>query len=136
MKKTFDLHNLEKLYQKFQNVYPKIELSIENVPTRYVNKTPFQITRNFEHKTLDLKWASLFDEFDLFAETIGQVDNIHIQGKYQKRKLIPSVGSLNYEQALRRIKETGYSGLFTIELEGKANYHDISKYVETLKKGY
>lgn len=133
-KETFDLRSLQNLYQRFQGMHPEIEISIENIPTKYKNKTPFQITQFFRYKTVDLKWASLFNEFDLFVEIIQQVDNVHIQGKCQDGSVVPSLGSLNYEQALRRIKETGYSGVFTIELEGKANYNDVLKYVEKLKK--
>jgi len=78
--------------------------------------------------------SKVFNEFDLFVEIIEQVDNVHIQGKCQDGSVVPSLGSLNYDQALRRIKETGYSGVFTIELEGKANYNDVLKYVEKLKR--
>jgi sugar phosphate isomerase/epimerase len=41
---------------------------------------------------------------------------------------------LDYERALRRIVDVGYSGVFTLELEGKTSYDDIVKYVKKLRK--
>jgi sugar phosphate isomerase/epimerase len=133
-KETFPLHKLETLYQEFQDMYPKIEISIENIPTRYMNKTPFQIMQNFGHITLDLKWASLYNEFSLFAERIDQVDNVHIQGKYEDGQLIPTVGELDYKKAIDTVISAGYCGILTIELETMADYRDILKYVEKLKE--
>lgn len=133
-KEVFDLSFLEATYQKFQNMYPEVELSVENISTRYMGKTPFQIMKNFRFKTLDLKWASLFDEFDAFVDIIWQVDNVHVQGRCQDGMLVPSVGSLDYEKAIRRIKEAGYCGIFTVELEGKTCYDDVLVYVEKLRK--
>lgn len=133
-KEAFDLSFLEATHQKFQNIYPEIEISIENIPTKYKNKTPFQVMKNFRYKTLDLKWASLFNEFELFVKIIGQVDNVHIQGKYHDGNLVPSVGNLDYEQAIRRIREVGYSGVFTIELEDRPNYIEVLKYIGKLKR--
>jgi sugar phosphate isomerase/epimerase len=132
-KELFDLNSLVNLYEKFRNAYPAFELSIENVPTRYVGKTPFQIMRDFKHKTLDLKWASLYNEFDSFVKIIEQVDNVHIQGKYQDGRLVSNVGKLDYEQALKKIKEAGYSGVFTVELEERVGYNALQDYIDRLK---
>jgi sugar phosphate isomerase/epimerase len=133
-KESLDLAYLEAFYRKFQGMYPEIEISVENIPTKCKSKTPFQLMQNFRHKTLDLKWASLFDEFDAFVEIIEQVDNVHVQGKYQDRNLVPSVGNLNYEQALKCVREAGYSGVFTIELEGRADYDAVLDYIDKLKR--
>ena len=90
--------------------------------------------QNFKHQTLDLKWASMFNELDAFAENIEHVNNIHIQGKYQDGILVPNVGKMDYREALRRIKMLGYSGVFTVELEGEASYDDVLRYVDKLKR--
>jgi len=131
-KETIDLAHLQTVYKRFQKANPDIAFSVENVPTGIKGMTPFQLIQGFTHKTLDLKWASLFDEFDAFAETIEQVDNVHVQGKYQNGALFPAVGVLDYERALDRIKEAGYKGIFTIELEGKASYGEMLKCVAKL----
>lgn len=133
-KESLDLARLEALYDRFQVLHPEIEISVENIPTKCRNRTPFQIMQNFKHQTLDLKWASMFNELDAFAENIEHVNNIHIQGKYQDGILVPNVGKMDYREALRRIKMLGYSGVFTVELEGEASYDDILRYVDKLKR--
>lgn len=135
-KESFNLQYLEALYTRLCEKNPKIEISVENIPSRYANKTPFQLMHNFKHKTLDLKWASLFNEFHSFVETTKQIDNVHIQGKYHHGGLFPTIGHLDYDTALETIQKTGYSGIFTIELEGEASYKEISEYIRKLKAVY
>ena len=113
---------------------PDVEMSIENIPTRCQSKTPFQIVQDFRHKTLDLKWASMFNDFEKFAGIMAEVDDVHIQGMLQDGDMIPSAGSLNYAYALKQIVRRGYSGLFTVELEGKADYGDVLDYFVKLRK--
>jgi len=132
-KLTFNLVGLEAICRRFQTTYPDIELSIENVPTRYVGKTPFQIMQGFRHKTLDLKWASMYDEFNAFAGHFTDVSNIHVQGKLQAGGLVPTVGCLDFEDAIATAKRKNYSGPFTIELEGEASYRVALNYVSRLK---
>ncbi|MEW6505910.1 MAG: TIM barrel protein, partial [Chloroflexota bacterium] len=133
-KEKLDISSLEALYQELQKKHPSVEISIENIPTRHENMTPFQIVQNFRFITLDLKWASLVGEFDSFAGVLSQVDNVHVQGKYMNGKLTSTVGSLDYEQALACIKQSEYSGVFTVELEGKADYNDMVNCVSKLKE--
>ena len=132
-KESFNIDFLIDVYRRFQTVYPQIDISIENIPTRHWEKSPFQIVKNFKHKTLDLKWASMFNEFSLFNEIMGEVDNIHVQGKHQDGSIIPTIGNLNYEMALQMIQAAGYTRAFTIELEGTAHYDEVLKYFEKLK---
>jgi sugar phosphate isomerase/epimerase len=47
---------------------------------------------------------------------------------------VPSAGTLDYDDAFRRIKRAGYDGLFTVELEGAASYENVLSYVAKLKK--
>jgi len=133
-KKNFDLAGLQKVYEERRKRFSNIEFSVENIPTMIEGKTPFQLMQGFEWRTLDLKWASMYNEFDLFAEAVEKVDNVHVQGKCQDGSFVPTVGSLDYEKALERIVSVGYSGVFTLELEGKASYDDIAKYVKKLRK--
>ncbi len=133
-KLSFNLLGLEAIYRKFQTTYPTIEMSVENVPTRYMGKTPFQIMQGFKHRTLDLKWASMFNEFNSFTEHLISVDNVHVQGKLQAGRLVSTVGGLDFENALATIKRKGYSGSFTIELEGATSYKDALNYIDRLKR--
>lgn len=132
-KLTFDLAGLEAICRKLQTTHPEVELSVENVSTRYMRRTPFQIMHGFKHKTLDLKWASLYDEFKAFTEHSTDIDNVHVQGKLQARKLVPTAGHLDFENALATLKRKGYRGPFTIELEGATVYKDVLNYVGRLK---
>jgi hypothetical protein len=132
--KKIDLAGLQKVYEERRKRFSNIEFSVENIPTMIEGKTPFQLMQGFEWRTLDLKWASMYNEFDLFAEAVEKVDNVHVQGKCQDGSFVPTVGSLDYEKALERIVSVGYSGVFTLELEGKASYDDIAKYVKKLRK--
>lgn len=132
-KEAFDLNRLLEIYKKYQEKYADVELSIENIPTKYKGKTPFQIANSFRHVTLDFKWASLFNEFDSFTEAFEHVDNVHIQGKMEGGRLVPTAGCLDYERALEQVVELGYSGVFTVELEGRSNYADVLNYISKLK---
>ena len=133
-KKSFDLKGLQKVYEEGKKRFSDVEFSVENIPTMIEGKTPFQLLRGFGWRTLDLKWASMYDEFDLFAEAVEKVDNVHVQGKCQDDSFVPTVGSLDYEKALKWIVDAGYSGVLTLELEGKASYEDIVKCVKKLRK--
>jgi sugar phosphate isomerase/epimerase len=132
-KLSLNLPRLEAIYRRFQTAYPDVEASIENVPTRHEGKTPFQIMRGFKHKTLDLKWASMSNEFDAFSESFTGVDNVHVQGRLQAGRLVPTVGRLDFGNALATLKRKGYSGPFTVELEGATSYKDALNYVNRLK---
>ncbi len=133
-KESIDLAQLKAVYKKSERSCPDVEMSIENIPTRCQSKTPFQIVQDFRHKTLDLRWASMFNDFEKFAGIMAEVDDVHIQGMLQDGDMIPSAGSLNYAYALKQIVRRGYSGLFTVELEGKADYRDVLDYFVKLRK--
>jgi sugar phosphate isomerase/epimerase len=133
-KKHFDLPFLKTVYNKYQMKYRKTEISIENIPTLNRLTSPYELMQSFRYKTLDLKWASMADEFDRFVDTIEQVDNVHIQGRYQNGVLAPTIGILDYETALKRIKETSYEGIFTVELEGKVDYDTMLRCIDKLRE--
>jgi sugar phosphate isomerase/epimerase len=132
-KRQVDLPFLKSVYDKYQMRHPRTEISIENIPTLSKQTSPYQLMQSFRYKTLDLKWASLAGEFDRFVNTIGQVDNVHIQGRYQNGILAPSTGILDYAIALRRIRETNYPGIFTLELEGKADYDAMLRCIDKVR---
>jgi len=132
-RKTFDAANLYNVYQSVKKSYPDIHLSIENIPTIMKGKSPFSIMDNYDWWTLDLKWASMFGEFEQFLEQSERLDNIHIQGEYQNSGLVSSSGKLDYDAALETLLNGGYSGPFTVELEGMATHADISICLRSLK---
>lgn len=124
-KEAQDLPYLENVCGSIQEKHQDIDVSIENIPTVDRDMTPFRMMQGFRHMTLDLKWASMFGEFDKFAQSLKRIDNVHIQGRYQKGFLVPTVGALDYGDALKRIRAGGYQGFYTVELEGNAEYEDM-----------
>lgn len=133
-KQTFDVARLHNVYGECVRSVSSVELSIENIPTVLEGTSPFRLSEGFGHVTLDLKWASMFDEFNSFLNVIDKVDNVHVQGKYQCGSFAPTVGSLNYRIALKRLVDAGYRGIFTLELEGKARFEEILECIEWLRR--
>ena len=133
-KQTFDVARLHNAYGECVQSVSDVELSIENVPTVLEGMSPFRLTEGFGHVTLDLKWASMFGEFDSFLDVIDKVDNVHVQGKYRNGSFAPTVGSLDYHTALKRLVGVGYRGIFTLELEGKARFEGILECIEWLRR--
>jgi sugar phosphate isomerase/epimerase len=76
----------------------------------------------------------MFNEFNAFVERIENVDNIHIQGRLQGGHMISTVGHLDFEDALTTVKQKGYSGPLTIELEGATSNKDALSYIDGLKR--
>jgi sugar phosphate isomerase/epimerase len=132
-KKSFDVARLRRVHEEFQNKFPDVAISVENIPTVIDGRTPFSLMHGLRHVTLDLKWASMFNEFDLFLDRLDAVDNVHIQGKSRLGSFYPTVGNLDYERALLQLAGMGYSRLFTVELDGKATFQEILSYAEKLK---
>ncbi len=131
---NINLAHLCEVYKQARTKFPQLQISVENIPTAIKGETPFNLMREFDHKTLDLKWASMYNEFDNFVNAIEKVGNVHIQGKYQNGDLVCTTGDLDYSTALQRIMNSGYSGIFTVELEGRATYKEIKTYIERLRK--
>ncbi len=131
-KESLDLVRLESFYRKLQSQFTDVAVSVENIPTKCHGMGPFKLVRGFKHKTLDLKWASMYDEFDLFMPYLDEVDNVHIQGRLESGRLRPSVGDLNYEKALEYIKEHDFDRIFTVELEGAADHNAVVEYLGKL----
>jgi sugar phosphate isomerase/epimerase len=130
---NLDLAWLKALYDELQRRFEEVELSVENIPTKHDEMTPFQVLQNFKYKTLDLKWASMYREFSSFQEDVGTLDNVHVQGRLRDGQLVATVGSLDFDQAIAKLKRNGYSGLFTIELENKPSFDEVSEYIESLR---
>jgi len=133
-KESLDLQYLKSVYDRFQAAYSDVEVSVENIPTKHLGGSPFHVMRCFRYKTLDLKWASMYNEFDAFANVLGEVDNVHIQGRLEAGQIVPTTGNLDVRHALTRIRVSGYSGLFAVELEGKPACGAVLAYLEKLKK--
>ncbi len=131
---SIDREFLREVYGQAEKRFPGLEISVENIPTVIKDETPFNLMRDFDYTSLDLKWASMYDEFDKFLGAIEKVDNLHIQGKYHAGNLVCTAGNLDFDAALREIVDSGFSGVFTVELEGRASYLEMKAYIRKLRK--
>jgi hypothetical protein len=119
-KSNFDLRNAENIFLKTAEQFPKVKASVENVPTHLDGCSPFMLVRSFKHVTLDLRWASMYNELDAFESIAGSLVNVHLRGSLRKSKWILEHSSFDFYEALNKIRnDWKYSGLLTVEPEGR-----------------
>ncbi len=133
---SIDREFLQEVYGQAEKRFSGLEISVENILTVIKDETPFKLTRDFDYTSLDLKWASMYDEFDKFLDAIEKVDNLYIQGKCYGGNLVCTAGNLDFDVALQEIVDSGFSGIFTVELEGRANYQEMKTYIRKLRKQF
>jgi sugar phosphate isomerase/epimerase len=137
-KGSFDLRNVESMFLEVADQFPKVKASVENIPTHLEGHTPFGLVKSFEHVTMDLRWAAMYKEFDAFESIINCIVNVHLRGSLKESKWVLERSNFDFYEALNRIrKEWGYSGLLTIEPEGRRDgslFEGFIKAMRTLKK--
>jgi len=87
-KTRFDVNHLADTLLSVADQFPKVKASVENIPTHLKCYSPFRLVNSFKHVTLDLRWAALYDELDLFEPIVGSVVNVHLRGKLQEGKWV------------------------------------------------
>jgi len=118
-KTKFDLKHLQKVFSDIAAQFPEVKASVENIPTHFKRRTPFALVRLFDYVTLDLRWASQYDELNAFESIIDRIVNVHLRGRLERERWVLDRSSFSFYEALDRIRnEWGYSGLFTLEPEG------------------
>jgi len=119
-KTVFDLKNVEGMFQSITRQFPKVKASVENIPTHLEDHSPFLLVKSLEHVTLDLRWASMYRELDAFESIIDRIVNVHLRGSLRKSKWVLERSNFDFYEALEKIRKTwGYSGLLTVEPEGR-----------------
>jgi sugar phosphate isomerase/epimerase len=119
-KSSFDLHNVESIFLKAAERFPRVKASVENVPTHLEGYSPFMLVRSFKYVTLDLRWASMYNELDAFESIVGSLVNVHLRGSLKRSRWVLERSDLDFFEALNKIrKEWRYSGLLTVEPEGR-----------------
>lgn len=118
-KTKFDLKHLKKVFSDTAAQFPEVKASVENIPTHFKRQTPFELVRLFDYVTLDLRWASQYEELNAFESIIDRIVNVHLRGRLEGERWVLNRSSFSFCEALDRIRnEWGYSGLFTLEPEG------------------
>jgi hypothetical protein len=114
------LHNVESIFLKAAEEFPGVKASVENVPTHLEGYSPFMLVRSFKHVTLDLRWASMYNELDAFESIVGSLVNVHLRGSLKRSKWVLERSDFDFCEALNKIrKEWRYLGLLTVEPEGR-----------------
>jgi len=107
-KNSFDVNNLCKILSDITIQFPNVKSSVENVPTHLKGCTPFSLVNFFDYVTLDLRWASLYDELDAFESIVGRIVNVHLRGKLEGDKWTLDNSSLGFYESFDKIKRWKY----------------------------
>ncbi len=119
-KKSFDLCNVENMFLSVASQFPKVKASVENIPTHLEHCSPFMLVKSFEYVTMDLRWASMYDELDAFESIVRNIVNVHLRGSLEKNGWIMKRSVYDFYVTLNRIRnDWKYSGLLTMEPEGR-----------------
>jgi hypothetical protein len=122
--------------------YPSVKAAAENIPTRLQGVTPFDLAKEYDWITLDLRWAALYDELDRFAALKDRIVNVHLRGEIENGRWIipadwfPTKKSFDLYQAVDIIKnQWGYDGLLTVEsIPPNSTWQDILSATRSLRK--
>lgn len=122
--------------------YPGVKASVENIPTHLPGLTPFDLAKEYDWITLDLRWAALYDELDRFAAVKDRVVNVHLRGEIENGRWtiphdwFPAQKPFDFYQALDTIKnQWGYQGLLTVEsIPQNSTWKDLIAATTSLRK--
>ncbi|MGA2768433.1 MAG: hypothetical protein ABSF24_08985 [Candidatus Bathyarchaeia archaeon] len=132
-KGSFDLHNVENIFLKTVERFPKVKPSVENIPTHLDGCSPFMLVRSFEHVTLDLRWASMYNELEAFSSIVGNIVNVHLRGSLKKNRWVLEHSSFNFYESLDKIRnDWKYSGLLTVEPEGRIDESLFNSFLQAM----
>jgi hypothetical protein len=133
-KRSFDLHKIEKTFLKIVEQFPRVKASVENVPTRLDGCSPFMLVRSFKYVTLDLRWASMYNELDAFESIVDNVVNVHLRGSLKKGKWVLERSDFDFYEALNKIRnDWKYSGLLTVEPEGRIDGSLFRSFLQAMR---
>jgi sugar phosphate isomerase/epimerase len=133
-KTSFDTGRIERIFLNVAEQFPKVKASVENIPTHLEGYTPFDLAKRFQHLTLDLRWAALYNELDKFEPLIRNVVNVHLRGSLERDKWTIKRSSFGFYEVLDKIKNNWkYDGLLTVEPEGKINESMFKDFLEAMR---
>lgn len=133
-KTRFDVDRLKKAFSDVTARFPRVKASVENIPTHLEGCTPLSLVSSFGYLTLDLRWASLYDELDAFEPITDKIVNVHLRGRLGDGRWILDRSSLGFYEALDMIRNKWkYSGLLTLEPEGGMDNSCFESFVKALR---
>lgn len=133
-KTKIDVHKLKKDFLNITAQFAKIKASVENIPTHLKKHIPFSLVKLFDYVTLDIKWASLYNELNMFEPMISKVVNVHLRGTLREDRWFLNSSNLGFYETLDLIRNRWkYSGLLTVEPEGKRDRSLFNSFVKAMK---
>ncbi|MFX1300225.1 MAG: hypothetical protein ACFFDE_04715, partial [Promethearchaeota archaeon] len=104
-KKHFDPGFLQRTLEYIADQYPKVKAAVENVPINLSNYTPFDVVKEFEWITLDLRWAGMYNELDKFEVIKNRIVNVHLRGRLESKKWKIYHAPFTFYEVVKKIKE-------------------------------
>lgn len=133
-KTEFDFNKLKRDFLTLATQFPKIKASVENIPAHLRRHTPFSLAEPFDYVTLDTRWASLYDELNMFESIKGKVVNVHLRGSLRGDRWFLDSSSFDFYEALDLIvNKWEYPGLLTVEPEGYRDRLLFNSFVKAMK---
>jgi hypothetical protein len=130
----FDANRLKKTLSDAAANYPKVKATVENIPTNLKGHTPFSLVKTFDHVTLDLRWAALYNELNAFESIINNIENIHMRGTLEGNKWALNRSSFTFYEALDTVKNKWKSpALLTVEPEGGISSSSFTNFIKAMK---
>ncbi len=134
---NFNLKYIKEILHEVSDQFPGVKASVENIPTHMKEFTPFELVKEFDNVTLDLRWAAMYDELDAFKSVVNKLANVHLRGRLDGEGWVLDCSSFGFYEAVKKIKgDWGYKGLLTLEREGKldsSRFDDFVKAVRNLR---
>jgi len=113
--------------------FPKVKASVENIPTHLRGRTPLSLVSLFDCVTLDLRWASMYDELSGFEMLADKIVNIHLRGRLELDRWVLDRSTFGLYEALYTIMtKWKYSGLLTMEPEGKMDSSCFENFLKAM----
>jgi hypothetical protein len=113
-----DFAGLHRLIDDETSAFPGIKIAVENIPTYDTSLTPFSVVRDFPWITLDLKWATLYHEFERFQDVRQKIANIHFHGNLRGGRWVLNEMDRDCPAVYREVvQDWDYRDLITLEAE-------------------
>jgi sugar phosphate isomerase/epimerase len=133
-KTSFNIDLVGDIFRDCAREFPGVKASVENIPTHMGGSTPFDLVTGFRYVTLDLRWASLYEELDKFKEIVKNVVNVHLRGHLEAGRWVMERSSFGFYEALKKIVcDWKYRGLLTVEPEGKIEGSMFGNFTEAMR---
>jgi len=133
-KTKIDINKLRKDFLYITAQFAEVKASVENIPTQLTGDTPFSLVKLFKYVTLDTKWASLYNELNLFESIISKIVNVHLRGSLREDRWFLNSSNFGFYDALDLIRDRWkYSGLLTVEPEGKRDLSLFNSFVKAMQ---